>query len=723
MKYLLGSVALLAFAPGLATPGLARAQPAAKPAATPADGGDVVVTAGKPQAQTLIDRKVYTVSNDLLTTTASAAEVLNKVPSVTVDDDGNVTLRGDPNVTILIDGKPSAQFSGATRGASLLQLQADDIERIEVLTDPPAQYRAEGSGGVINIITKKTRKQGASGGGQISIGDQRRYVVSLNGAYNGGPLKLSGAIGLRQDSKERLTPSTRDAVDPVSGDLVHSTETIDEHFRRLTPSAKASIDYDLSKSQSLGATFSHREQTGARFFDQVDVSGPEAAPATSISNRHSDGHEWNDDTTVGVHFEQKLARPGETLSLSAQQSGTHERERYFYTNTFDLPVAPPAYDDLHLNLDLTKTEVSADYDLPMAGDRELRLGYDLEDDRNHFDDLGDTFDPVSGLPSPNPAVTDQFRYHQQINAAYGQFEGPLGSWRLQAGLRLEAARADFLLITGNIPGGRNDFGAYPSLHLEKPIGDDGKLFIGLSRRINRPDPEALNPFRDSQDIYNLRAGNPNLRPQDTWSYQVGYNGTAKALSYGLTAYYRFDKDSFTAVTVPVSGNVVLSTNANLPKSQSGGLEFSANGKLGKTFSYALSGDAFYAQIDATALGEPGLKSTTGLNLKASLDYHPTKVDTAQISFTRTDRRLTPQGYIAAIDLVNLGYRRQLRPDLAAVVTVSDIFDAQRYTRFIDTPQLRETYTRHQLGRIAYVGLVYTFGTTKKAKPAGFDYDQ
>jgi outer membrane receptor protein involved in Fe transport len=708
MKYLAGSIALLALAPVTA----AHAAPAAP-------SGEVVVTAQKAQSQTLIDRKVYTVSGDVQAATASAAEVLNKVPSVTVDDDGNVTLRGDPNVTILIDGKPSAQFSGATRGASLLQLSADDIERVEVLTNPPAQYRAEGTAGVINIITKKTRKPGFSGGAQASLGDQRRYILGLNAAYNAGPLKLSGALGLRQDAKERLTPSVQDAG------LVHSTETIDEHFRRLTPSAKFAVDYDLNRSQSLGASFSHREQTGARYFDQVDASGPDAAPPTSLTQRHSDGHEWNDDTSVGVHFDQKLARPGETVSLSLQQSGTHERERYFYTNTdsFAPPGAAPTYDDLHLDLNLLKTEFSADYDLPLKGDRELKLGYDIEDDHNGFDNIPRKFDPATGLPVSDPLATSHFRYNQQVNATYGQFEGPLGAWRLQVGLRLEAAHITDLQITGNVPGGRNDFGVYPSLHLDRPIGDDGKLFAGLSRRINRPDPEALNPFLDPQDTHNLRAGNPNLLPQDTWSYELGYNGGRKALTFSATLYYRFDRNSITDVTRLISPGVVLSTKTNLPKSQAEGLEFSANGTLARVFSYALSGDLFHAQIDATALGALGLRSTTGLNLKASFDYRPTAVDTAQISFTRTDKRLTPQGDVAAVNLVNLGYRRQLRPDLAAVLTMSDIFDRQRFVRHIDTPALRETLTRHQLGRIAYVGLVYTFGAVKKAKPSGFDYDQ
>ena len=120
-----------------------------------------------------------------------------------MDSDGNVSLRGDGNVTILIDGKPSAQFSGATRGQSLLQFPASDIDRIEVLTNPPAWFKAEGSGGVINIITKKTRKAGLSGVAQASASEDGRFVLGLNANYNRGKLKLSGGIGLRQDVKER----------------------------------------------------------------------------------------------------------------------------------------------------------------------------------------------------------------------------------------------------------------------------------------------------------------------------------------------------------------------------------------------------------------------------------------------------------------------------------------------------------------------------------------
>ncbi|MDB5476238.1 MAG: hypothetical protein JWP49_1749 [Phenylobacterium sp.] len=718
MKGPLSAAALLTVASASAAG--AQTAPVAKPAAAPSVGA-VVVTAQRPQTQVLIDRTVYSVTADLQATSGSAADVLSKLPSVTVDPDGNLALRGDGNVTVLVDGKPSAQFSGPTRGLSLLQFPADQIDRIEVLTNPPAQYKAEGSGGVINIVTRKSAKAGVSGGAQASAGEYGRYVLGLNGAYNAGRLKASGAVGLRHDIRERRITDSRTTVDPATGVATASRQQIDEHFHRLVPSLKGSLDYELNDRQSIGASLSHRELTGRRYFDQHDASGPAGRPASGVSDRHSDGHEWSVDASEGLHFDQKLWRPDETLSLAVQQSQTRERERYAYRNTQALPVGGPSFDDLRLSLDLIQTELSADYDLPMAHGRELKLGYDLEDDRNRFDNVGDTLDAVTGQPTVNPAVTNHFRYRQQVNAAYGQYERPLGSWRLQAGLRLEATHVSTLQITGDIRGGRNDFGAYPSLHLDRSLGDDGKLSASVSRRVTRPDPEALNPFADHQDIHNLRAGNPDLRPQDTWSYELGYLYNGARLTYGVTAYYRRDRNSVTDVVRAIGPDVVLATKMNLPLSQSAGLELTAGGKLTRTLSYSLSGNAFHAQIDAVALGAPGLKSTTGLNLKANLDWRPTAADTAQLSFTRADKRLTPQGQIAAINLVNLGYKRQLRSDLAAVLTVTDLFDGQRQQRIIGTPLLNDVYVRHQLGRVAMVGLVYTFGASPK-KPGGFDYE-
>jgi outer membrane receptor protein involved in Fe transport len=718
MKQRIVSLAALALLPTA----VAHAQTAHTAAPAAKDAPSVVVTARRLKVQTLIDRRVYTITGDLQETTGSAADVMNALPSVNVDPDGVVSLRGDTNVTILIDGKASAALSGAALGLSLLQLPASDIDRIEVLNTPPAQYKAEGSGGVINIITRKHPRSGLSGTARASVGDHGRYALGLDGAYNAGKLKLSGGVGLRQDNRERRTTDHRFEIDPTSGLPVMGAESVDEHFHRLTPSVNGRIDYALNARQTLGASFSYRALHGHRFFDQVDLSGPPGAAPTSVVDRHSEGHEWHVEGGGDVHFTQDLWRPGETLTLQLQRSTVYENENYDYTDTFPTPPAPAAFSDLRLGLNLRTTEFSADYDLPLPHDADLKLGYDLEADDNAFDNRGHTIDLATHTFTVDPNVTNDFRYRQQVNAAYGQYAGGIGDWRLQAGLRVEDARASWLLITGDIPGHRHDFGVYPSLHLDRAVGRNGKLTLGVSRRITRPDPEALNPFSDHQNIHNLRAGNPNLAPQDTWKYEAGYQFTGATQAYGVTLYYRTDRDSVTDVVQPVGPNVVLATRANLPKSQSAGAELSASGKLGRSLSYTLDGTLFYTQIDARLLGATGLRSTTGLDLKASLEYRPTPADTLQLSFSRQDRRLTPQGSVSAIDLVNLGYKHAIRPNLSLVATLSDAFDGQRFERLVRSPVLVDRYQRFQLGQLAMVGLVWSFGGPAKGK-TDFEYDQ
>jgi outer membrane receptor for ferrienterochelin and colicin len=178
----------------------------------------------------------------------------------------------------------------------------------------------------------------------------------------------------------------------------------------------------------------------------------------------------------------------------------------------------------------------------------------------------------------------------------------------------------------------------------------------------------------------------------------------------------------TDVTEYLGNGRTLTTKTNLPRSDSAGLEFSASGHLLPKLSYNLSGNAFYTQIDATALGTPGLKSATGLNVKAKLDYRPTADDSAQIIFTRTDKRLTPQGSVSAINIVNLGYKHTLTPAVSAVATISDLFDGQRYQRFASTPTLTQVYVRSVVGRVAWFGLTYTVGVTHKEKEPNFEYD-
>lgn len=691
---------------------------AAAASAAPPSVESVVVTAQKLQVQTLVDRKVYTVSAELLSTTGSAADILNTLPSVEVDADGALSLRGDTSVTVLVDGKPSAQLSGPAAGLGLLQFPASDIDRIEVMTTPPAQYKVDGSGGVINIITKKSRSAGLAGTAQLSLGDKRRFVSALNLGYGAGPLTLSGGIGLRQEYKQRNLTDHRTQLDPTSGAQTAGDETLNEQLLRLTPSFKLGAEYRLTPRSSVGGSLNYHELTGDRSFDQLYVGGP----PTSVTTRHSDGYEWDKDFDSEVHVEQKLARPDETVSLSAHRSLVRERERYAYLNTGLTPATAPTRDHLHLSIDLVTTELSADYVLPLPHDQTLKLGISFEDNNNQFDNFGDKVDPVTGLAVTDPTITNHFRYRQDISGAYADVQRTLGRWTVQTGLRLEEIDTRARLLDGQITNSGGYFRAYPSLHLDRELTDLSKLSISIARQVNRPNAEALNPFTDNQDVHNLRAGNPRLLPQDTIAFEAGYSFESKAFSYSVTGYYRFTRDAFTTVTTVVSDGVLLTTSANLPKSRSGGAEFTANGKITQSLSFKLSGNLFTNEIDATPIGGAGLRSTTGLNLKASLDYHPTKIDTAQVSFSRSDRRLTAQGSIGPVNILNLGYRRQMTPSLALVATYSDALNDQILHRRLVTADLSDDYQRLQRGRILYAGLTYAFGAPKKAKPQGFEYE-
>jgi len=231
--------------------GVANAAAALVPGTPAATVAPIVVTGERLREQVLVDRKVYNVSADLQSTTGTLADVLSAIPSVEVDADGVVALRGDTGVLILVDGRPLAQLSGPLAGDNLQQIPASEIDRIEVMTNPPPQFKAEGTAGVINIITRKTRRAGVSGTVNANIGNRSRYVVGTSASYNAKGLSLSGSASLRQDDRQRQISSDLAAQDPAAHDVALGHNTLDEHVRRLIPVINLGADYTFNDHQSL----------------------------------------------------------------------------------------------------------------------------------------------------------------------------------------------------------------------------------------------------------------------------------------------------------------------------------------------------------------------------------------------------------------------------------------------------------------------------------------
>jgi outer membrane receptor protein involved in Fe transport len=576
---------------------------------------------------------------------------------------------------------------------------------------------------VINIITRKKRPQGTAGSVQGSLGSGGRSVIGADGSYSAGPLTASATAGYRQDYRHRFVRSEVVAPDPTTGQLIDSKSSIDERIRREIPTLGLTAAYELNDRQSVSGSATWSDRGGLRTYTELNDSTDPFGVLTSSTRRLSSGHDPEIDSDERLGLIQKLGRPGEALALSLHRSASQQHEHYDYRNDSFIPPTVPLYNNLSFQEDREVTEFDADYALAQSTTRAVKLGYNFEQDDYRFGNFGNNVDPLTGAQVPDLSLTNDFKFRQRLHAAYASYQAGIGAWTWLAGLRAELTHTDARQLTDNISNSGSYFGLYPSLHVSRALSDRSMLSVGANRRITRPDPGNLDPYVDHEYTPNLRAGNPNLRPQYTQSYEVGYELDARGLTYALTGYYRLNRDSVTDVTEYLGDGLSLTTKTNLPKNDSAGVEFSSNGHLLPRLTYGISGNLFYSQIDATALGIPGLQSTTGLNAKLKLDYRPTVEDSAQVTVTRTDKRLTPQGYVSAINIVNLGYKHQLDKTLTALMTVSDLFDGQRFQRIAGTPSFTQEYQRRVLGRILYVGLVYSFGSARKDGQANFEYDQ
>lgn len=691
---------------------------------TPAGAGSkadqsIVVTGERAAAQTSIDRRTYSVTHDLQSGSGSVADILRNLPSVDVDAQGNVSLRGDQNVQILIDGKPSTSMNGANRAETIQQLPANSIDRIEVMTNPSAQYKPDGSSGLINIITKRGHKSGNSGTALASVGTDGRFNLGVTASYSSGPLSLNGGITLRRDVARRPFSDLRTRIDPLTGQPTVSSQDSLFLSKRLSRIATGGVDYDLSAADRLSAEISYNLRTGRPHIDEQDqVDG------TSVTTfqRTGMGSERETNSEGSVSYRHKFAQEGHELSIEFRRSESAETQHRRYTSLYSAPPGLISIADQSPHADEIERELSADYTAPVADGGKLQLGYDLDRNDDVYDHRGAAVDPVTGAITLDASQTNRFVYDRTIHALYGTIEYPMGKqFTAIVGLRLEDAVLHTNQVTSALKGRTSYFRAYPTVHLQYDYSNADILRFSYSHRVARPEPEDLNPYPEFQDPQNVRAGNPGLLPQETHSFEASYEHDVRGTSLGATLYVRKSYNGFTEVSRFISPTILLTTKENLGRSTAAGAELTASGKISSALSYNFDGNFFHNQIDASNLGLPGQRSTYSFTAKASVDYHLSAKDLLQVSTNYNGKRLTPQGYRLPSGVLNLGYRHQVRGDLAVVLSVSDLLDTQRDRTLIDTPLLHDVTVRRRSSRSASLAMNWTFGGVKKVKEPQFDY--
>jgi outer membrane receptor protein involved in Fe transport len=690
--------------------------------ATPVNLDEVLVTADKSIFNNSIDRKVYNVDQDLMSKAGSASELLQNVPSVQVDLDGNVSLRGSSNVLIMVNGKSSAVMDRSSAEV-LQQMPASSIERIELITNPSAKYKPDGTSGIINIVLKKNGALGINGNVSGNAGNNGRFNGNLRLNYNPEDFNIFASYGIRKDNRNRTTSDARSQVDSASV-LTHYKGDLLSLASPLSNMPAFGFDLHLSGRDETGFSANYFVNTFTRT-DHLAVGLSNAAwTATEGYYRDRYDPEYEKEYGFTAYAQHEFSKEEHKLRLEVTASRSPEQEDNHFTNVYLLPAPATSFDNTLIKQDERRTQVSLDYSNPFDGNSTLEAGYAGEFSNSDLNFYAESFNPDQQEFVRDSIRTNQFLYDGETHALYGTWRRSFGGLGVQGGLRAEEALIQSHLVTRDSTVSNDYFNFYPTLHLSYKLNPVAEIQLSYSKRVNRPRGEDLNPFPEYRDPRNVSAGNPYLLPEYIHSIELGCQLQNDLFSILPALYYRYTYNRFTSVTRALDDTTLLTTRQNLSNGQSGGVEIVVSANVGNLFSAHWSANAYHDEIDASNLGYTQNNSATTWSSNLTLNFNVGGGSRLQMNSNYNSARLTPQGEYVPSYVVNMGFRQELfEGKVALVTTVSDLFASQKRQLELTTPLLNQTVINTRDSRIVYVGFTYRFGAPpKKSKEEQLRYE-
>ncbi len=692
--------------------------PAAETAVEPV----VNVSAQRPTNR--VDRQVYDVKSDPGATNGSAADALGNIPSVAVDPDGTVTLRGSTNVQVLIDGKPSAMLQGENRGNTLNSLPADDIESVEVINNPGAQFGNEAGGGpILNLVMRRNRKAGGFGSISANAGSSGRYNSSVSGSYNTGRLGVQGTAHVRHDGRNDVTDAARTRIDPVTGAAARTTQTTRNTGLSDSAGFNSSLTYNMGDKDTVAASVGYTERSNDRNSTNRYISfGTDDAidrdyVRTARAGGSSKSMNW------GARLDHKGDLNGVLSKLDLRVSSTANDNNNAYQNTTTVGTTNP-FDARGRDASSTDTSIidlTGDYERPV-GTSFLKLGYKVASNKNTFDTRYFSIDDATLAERANPNRTNRFSLLEKNLAVYGSYAMRLDQrWGVVAGLRVERTDMDIAQQTSALKAANHYINVIPSSFVSYNASQDTDIRFSYARRIRRPGANDLNPFVVYRDEFNVSSGNPNLKPTKTDSFELGYETKWGAIDTNLRGYFRKDSGLISERKVFIGETVLLTTRDNAGTNRAGGLEFTLRGKLMPKLTLNTSGNLAYTEqrIANAGAGVDARRSAPSLGGNARLRYDLANGGQMQLSLNAQGKALSRQGYREPNATANFSVRHALTPALSLVMNVTDIFDTNKIETITDTDLLQETSVRKADGRVLYIGLNYRIGGVPPRGGAGF----
>ncbi|MBF9220793.1 TonB-dependent receptor domain-containing protein [Hymenobacter ruricola] len=705
-------------------------------AATATRLSEVVVTGEKATVVEELGKRVINVEKDLGSVGGTAANVLQNVPSVSVDVNGTVSMRGTSNVTILIDGKPAGVSNGGTGGQRLDQIPASRIAQVEVITNPSAKYDAAGGGGVINLITKKETKNGTNGTAALNLGTADKYSGNLNLSRKQGKATWSAGYNGRDVSYRSHGHSEQNAL--LGAETVRTTQVASGIETHRNHNVQVGVELALPKDQSLSLNVSPGTE--------VNLEGESQDLTQQTGNGPVQRARGRQDLDVRVkilNFDGNYRRTWEAhkgRELSANFGGVVidatvpvVQRQYVEAGSTGAPQ-PGTRQQLDLLANVQFAQV--DYTHPLAdGKGRLEMGAKVEHQTNRgsnkFGYAASENRPDDFQDDPNRSL--DYTSDQLVPAAYVTYQRPLGAkWSAQAGLRSE-----YTVLSGSIQGGvgiqqrgslaQDYLNFFPSATINREFGKEpgqNRLQLSYARRLNRPNFMQQLPLAIYQDPRSYRLGNPRLRAEFSHNIELGHQLNLGQATITSTVFARITTNSIqrlrfvdttaTRLAGPGAGLVTAETYDNLGTTTNLGAELSLNQPLAKWWRLNASTSLYRAQIAGNGIGNNRTALVGTARLANNFTLRPT-LD-VQLSGNVRSASLTAQGRQLAWGQLDLALRQRLFADRAALtLRISDLLNTSSYRSEIETADLSSYRYSKDESRVGWLGFTWYIGASK-AKP-------
>ncbi|WP_035560191.1 outer membrane beta-barrel protein [Hymenobacter sp. IS2118] len=675
--------------------------------------GGVVVQGEKAALVNELGKIVLNVDKDLNSAGGTAADVLQKVPSVAVDENGQVSLRGNPGVTLYLDGKP------APPNLRLDQLPASRLETIEVITNPGAQYSAQGTGGIINLVQKKPTQDGWNGDALVTMGTRDKYTASLNLNRKVGNINFFGGV----DGSDNLFrgSSSLQQVATVDGSTTRTDQTGRSTRDQTAIGGRLGVGYAPSDQQRLSLTAQYYKQDNQTAQDFTTRLTDGLAPTIDLQNQNSQVENLYNARVSGDYRRTWAAYPGRVLTASA----TYLLDGGTVTTQQRVLDGPARYSrnarQQLLDVTIQMPSAQVDYVHPLDDKRGWAAG--VKTDLMVTPGSADySVQPTTGAEFiRQEAGSFRYKYRQLIPQAYGSYQHKSGAWEYQGGLRAEYTGLQAqVLPTGSAR--QRILNVFPSATVARTLPHDQRLQFSYARRLNRPNFLQIIALPIYLDARNYVVGNPDLRPEYVHVAELGHQVAWQTTTLSTTLFGRFASQSIQSLrtidtlATRLSGQpdfITRTSYANFGNTASYGLEVSLTQTIAPWWKLTANGSYYRNQV-ASFSGEGTRANFTGTAYVLNT-FNPTKTLAVQLSGNYRAPLVVPQGRLLEVYGVDVALRQRLFRDRAALtLRVSDVFNTRRqYTQLAADGLAADLRTKYET-RVGYLGFTWFLGNNKPA---------